>query len=59
MDRLDELIEKEKTTGLTPEESDELSELREGEYERELSESERELSESERVGIVQTQWGCM
>lgn len=52
MDRLEELIEKEKTTGLTPEESDELSELREEEY-------DRELSESERVGIVQTQWGCM
>ena len=52
MDRYEELIKKEKTIGLTPDESDELSELREEEY-------ESELSESERVGIVQTQWGCM
>ena len=52
MDRYTELIKKEKAGILTPGESDELFELREEEY-------ESELSESERVGIVQTQWGCM
>lgn len=52
MDRYSELIKKEKTIGLTPEEHEELSELMAEEY-------EKELSESERVGMVQTQWGCM
>lgn len=52
MDRYSELIHKEKAGILTPEESDELFELREEEY-------ESEMSEAERVGMVQTQWGCM
>lgn len=52
MDRCAELIHKEKTKGLAPEESDELFELREDEY-------ESEMSEAERVGMVQTRWGWM
>ena len=52
MDKYAELIHKEKVGILTPEESDELFELREEEY-------ESEMSETERVGMVQTRWGCM
>ena len=52
MDRYLELLEKEKLGRLTPEEIDELEELREEEY-------EREMSENERVGVSQTQWGWM
>jgi uncharacterized protein YnzC (UPF0291/DUF896 family) len=52
MDRYTELLNKEKTGSLTPEESDELFELREEEF-------ESGMSESERVGMTQTQWGWM
>lgn len=52
MDRYTELIKKEKAGTLTPEESDELFELREKEF-------ENGMSESERLGMVQTRWGCM
>lgn len=52
MDRYSELIKKEKEGRLTPEESEELSQLREEEY-------ENEVSEAERVGMTQTQWGWM
>lgn len=52
MDRYSCLLEKERKGTLTNEESDELFELREEEY-------NEGLSEAERVGMAQTQWGWM